>query len=493
MAILTNHQTNTLGKNDDTDLLTFTSGELDVAGTVDATNFKVGGAQGTDGQVLTSTGSGVAWEDASGGGGGSGTGHVGTTRFTTSFTLTNADKGKRFVTDVGNLTVTLPVVSTLDSDWFVELETEGSYNGIGSGGFSSFTGVLNIDPQYYSANGQRINGRTDWTMPAHSWGRMYYSGTTSQGYNFGSHATSSWTVIATTDGAKGRATATGRGSFAAGGQANATGGGSIVLGQMSTASGTDSVAVGTDTTSSGYKSVAISSGGSSYGASGSYSTSIGRNCKATANDAVAIGDSCLAQANNAVAIGDGAICVASDGTNGVAIGNGAVVYQEQGMAFGKNANSDVKGKIVFSSHSNLGSFGDSQQGLFILKADTTGSSAEKLTTNNSSANLTNQIRVVNYGAVAFSGMVIARRQWSSGTGTEASAWKIEGLAKNEVGSGNVSIVSSTVTAISVANSNYAVAISADNTFANISITVTGAGSYNLKWVANITTCETLYQ
>ena len=72
MAILTNHQTNTLGKNDDTDLLTFTSGELDVAGAVDATNFKVGGAQGTDGQVLTSTGSGVAWEDASGGGGGGG-------------------------------------------------------------------------------------------------------------------------------------------------------------------------------------------------------------------------------------------------------------------------------------------------------------------------------------------------------------------------------------------------------------------------------------
>jgi hypothetical protein len=74
MAILTNHQTNTLGKNDDTDLLTFTSGELDVAGTVDATNFKINGAQGSDGQVLTSTGSGVAWEDASGGGGGSSVG-----------------------------------------------------------------------------------------------------------------------------------------------------------------------------------------------------------------------------------------------------------------------------------------------------------------------------------------------------------------------------------------------------------------------------------
>jgi hypothetical protein len=35
---------------------------LDVSGTINATNYKVGGAQGSDGQVLTSTGSGVAWE-----------------------------------------------------------------------------------------------------------------------------------------------------------------------------------------------------------------------------------------------------------------------------------------------------------------------------------------------------------------------------------------------------------------------------------------------
>jgi hypothetical protein len=40
---------------------------LDVNGTVDLTNLTVSSSQGTDGQVLTSTGSGVAWEDASGG------------------------------------------------------------------------------------------------------------------------------------------------------------------------------------------------------------------------------------------------------------------------------------------------------------------------------------------------------------------------------------------------------------------------------------------
>jgi len=78
MAIFTDHQANTLGILDgatttssvDPDLVTFSNGQLGIAGTLDATNFKVGGAQGTDGQVLTSTGSGVGWADAGGGGGG---------------------------------------------------------------------------------------------------------------------------------------------------------------------------------------------------------------------------------------------------------------------------------------------------------------------------------------------------------------------------------------------------------------------------------------
>ena len=74
----------TIGHTSDTDLMTLADGVLTVAGEVDATsldisgdvdidgtletdNLTVGGAQGSDGQVLTSTGSGVAWEDASGG------------------------------------------------------------------------------------------------------------------------------------------------------------------------------------------------------------------------------------------------------------------------------------------------------------------------------------------------------------------------------------------------------------------------------------------
>ena len=52
------------------DNLDLTGNGIVGAGTVALTNLTVGGAQGSDGQVLTSTGSGIAWEDASGGGGG---------------------------------------------------------------------------------------------------------------------------------------------------------------------------------------------------------------------------------------------------------------------------------------------------------------------------------------------------------------------------------------------------------------------------------------
>jgi trimeric autotransporter adhesin len=75
----------TIGHTSDTDLMTLADGVLTVAGEVDAAsldisgnvdidgvletdNLTIGGAQGSDGQVLTSTGSGVGWEDSGSGG-----------------------------------------------------------------------------------------------------------------------------------------------------------------------------------------------------------------------------------------------------------------------------------------------------------------------------------------------------------------------------------------------------------------------------------------
>jgi hypothetical protein len=59
-----------------------------VGGTAELDNITIGGAQGSDGQVLTSTGSAVAWEDAGGGGGGATL--TGTTNNTVT-TVTGAD------------------------------------------------------------------------------------------------------------------------------------------------------------------------------------------------------------------------------------------------------------------------------------------------------------------------------------------------------------------------------------------------------------------
>jgi len=70
------------------------TGNLTVNAIVDADNYTINGAQGTDGQVLTSTGSGVAWEDASGGGGGGYSGG--------NFEITNSDQEGGVVLTLNN-------------------------------------------------------------------------------------------------------------------------------------------------------------------------------------------------------------------------------------------------------------------------------------------------------------------------------------------------------------------------------------------------------
>jgi hypothetical protein len=83
------------------------TGNLTVNAVVDADNYKVNGSQGTDGQVLTSTGSGVAWEDATGGGGGGSsyttdifTATSGQTAFTLSASVSNENNLIVFVDGV---------------------------------------------------------------------------------------------------------------------------------------------------------------------------------------------------------------------------------------------------------------------------------------------------------------------------------------------------------------------------------------------------------
>tara|TARA_R110000737_G_scaffold12771_3_gene28662 strand:- start:2129 stop:3121 length:993 start_codon:yes stop_codon:yes gene_type:complete len=90
------------------------AGNVDVDGVLETDNLTVGGAQGTDGQVLTSTGSGVAWEDAAGGG------------MTTSVTASSltASAGNHYYVSAAGRTITLPSSPSLGHEVRV---TVGNY------------------------------------------------------------------------------------------------------------------------------------------------------------------------------------------------------------------------------------------------------------------------------------------------------------------------------------------------------------------------------
>ncbi len=83
------------------------------AGSVDATNYKINGAQGSDGQVLTSTGSGVAWETPSGGGssfnGGTITNNLTISNASPALNLTDTDNSSNIaISSVGGALIVNP-------------------------------------------------------------------------------------------------------------------------------------------------------------------------------------------------------------------------------------------------------------------------------------------------------------------------------------------------------------------------------------------------
>lgn len=115
-------------------------GTVDVVGTLDTNNLTIAGGQGSDGQVLTSTGSGVAWEDA-GGGGASAIGDLSdvlmdATNFTDGFLLQPNSDGSAPTTGtlssaIENIGIGKGVLSSL---------TSGDYNiAIGTDALSSLT------------------------------------------------------------------------------------------------------------------------------------------------------------------------------------------------------------------------------------------------------------------------------------------------------------------------------------------------------------------
>jgi len=324
-------------------------------------------------------------------------------------------------------------------------------------------------------------------------------------------------------------TASGADSFAFGASAVSSGSNTLAIGSNTDATGNSSVAIGNTAQSVGAYSVAlgqsyasgtdsfaaaIATNGSSYGATGDYSIALGRNAKATSSDslafgrttqattayATAIGYNCLASGNYSVALG---YATTASGNNSIAAGasstyneranatghgsvalGGAYANGVDSVAIGASAKSTQIGKISFSND-KFSAVGDSQGGQFILRCDTTDATATVLTTNNSSAGSTNQIVAASDTCITFDGTITAMQN-----GAQAYAsWRIEGLLVND---GGTTTLANSATTVIDNQSDWVMALSADNTNNALAIACTGEASHNIRWVANIRTTEVTY-
>jgi len=254
---------------------------------------------------------------------------------------------------------------------------------------------------------------------------------------------------------------------------------------------------------------------SSYGASGTNSVAMGYLSKATGTNAVSIGDTVTAFGTRSTAQGYLSTASATyshvTGRNNVASGNYSTVWGGfLSTASGSNSSvingfSSLAGNgyataigpysmtranyaFALGGHS-FGTQGAGQSSTFNLVSDTTDATAEAMTTNKSTASTNNQVILPNNSAYAFHGTIVARQQ--AADGTACAAWKVEGLIRREGSAGTTVLVNSATTVLDNTPS-WGMALSADTTNGGLAITVTGAASTDIRWVATIQTSEVTY-
>ena len=275
--------------------------------------------------------------------------------------------------------------------------------------------------------------------------------------------------------------ALGTSANASGSEGNALGRGATASGSESNALGHNSVATGTRSTafarsySSGVSALAaaIDNNTSTYGAAGSNSIAMGYRTKATGPNSVSISTQSITSGTGSAAIG----------------GYGNVADATYSFASGLYADTNgIFGKMV-RANGRFAATGDSQTGTLVLRSDTTDATAEALRSNSATADATNQIILPPDSAYFFSGTIIAREQASAGT--DVGAWEIKGAIRREAIASSTVLIKSTIDDFNVPT-GWAVALTADTTNGGLAITVTGAASTNIRWVATVNTSEVTY-
>ena len=265
--------------------------------------------------------------------------------------------------------------------------------------------------------------------------------------------------------------ASGFGSTISGGANNEAGGlyATVVGGNMNEASGIAAVVGGQNSTAMGTGApVAL---GYAADAIGDSSVALGHNPLASGTDSVAIGRANVATADNSVAIGWDSL---SDGTQAMALGTQATTRT-------------IHGAFAFAN-GQIATRGDSQRGMYILKATTVDGTPTQLTTDGVTPSLSraNLLALPNLASYVFSGRVIAR---DLATG-DSAWWRFEGMAKRGVGAVTVTQISAITPVNRDSGANtWNFALAGDTANGSLALIGTGQPGKSVQWVGVVDTVE----
>lgn len=259
-------------------------------------------------------------------------------------------------------------------------------------------------------------------------------------------------------------------------------------GNGNTASATDSVCVGGGSNiSSGTRS--FIGGGTSNTASQQRAVTVGGNSNASSGtESFVGGGQANAASGNQSTIGGGLGNIASGVSSTVPGGNTCRADADYSFAAGRQAT--VRGIIGAEAYASgfFAAQGDAQTRTFVLRSDTTNATPEAMTTNNSTADTTNQIVLPNSSLFGFNGILSVRE---NATGDSKSI-EFKGSIKRGANAAATAL-QGTVTQADIgtpdAGATWTVAFTADTTNGCLAITVTGEASHTLRWVARVVTTE----
>ncbi|CAB5223306.1 hypothetical protein UFOVP383_20 [uncultured Caudovirales phage] len=269
----------------------------------------------------------------------------------------------------------------------------------------------------------------------------------------------------------------------------------IVAGDRNCASGSSSfIGAGFLNTATGDS--AVISGGAAHNATGTRSAIVGgaENRASGGWSLVGAGQNNTASANYSSVVG-GFTNTASAVNSSIAGGVGNIADGVSSFVSGGSRGTTrlISGNHVFAACDSPISTttGGTQSALLLLGRETLDATATVLTSNTSAASATNQVTLPNNSAYYFKGSVIA----GVTGGGNSKAWSFEGAIKRGANAASTAIVGTVVLntiAQDAGASAWTIAITADTTNGAIAVTVTGAASTTIRWMAKIETTEMTY-